>query len=62
VTVWAESEDPVPYLRVNYSDPDPRRWLLMWVGEYGKHPGEMTPQELNRFWVDYFRSYRKMFA
>jgi hypothetical protein len=54
--------DPVPYLKANPADPDPVRWWLTMVGEYGKHPSQMSPQELNRFWVEYFRTYRKMYA
>ena len=54
--------DPVPYLKANPADPDPVRWWLQMIGEYGKRPSEMSPQELNRFWVEYFRTYRKMYA
>jgi hypothetical protein len=53
--------DPLPYLTGSPSEPDMTRWWLMHVGALGKHPSELSPQELNRFWVELFRTYRKMY-
>lgn len=37
-------------------------WYYLMLGAAEKPLSQMSPQELNRWWVDYFRSYRVVFG
>ncbi|MDR7400576.1 MAG: hypothetical protein QN144_14875 [Armatimonadota bacterium] len=42
--------------------PTRENWYYLMLGSAEKPLSQMTPQELNRWWVDYFRSYRVVFG
>lgn len=37
-------------------------WYYLQLGSTDRPLSEMSPQELNQWWVNYFRSYRLMFG